>query len=33
VVRFCKIGPRQASIERIDVTEEEPEGLNGFEIR
>jgi len=33
VVRFCKIGPRQASIEQIDVTEEEPEGLSGFEIR
>jgi acylphosphatase len=33
VVRFCKIGPRQALVERIDVTEEEPEGLSGFEIR
>ena len=33
VVRFCKIGPRQASVERVDVTEEAPEGISGFEIR
>jgi acylphosphatase len=33
VVRFCKIGPRQASVDQIDVTEEQPEGLSGFEIR
>jgi acylphosphatase len=33
VVRFCKIGPRQASVDRINVTEEEPEGIIGFEIR
>ena len=33
VVRFCRTGPRQASVERIDVSEEELEGLSGFEIR
>ncbi len=33
VVRFCRTGPRHASVERIEVTEEEPEGLSGFEIR
>ncbi len=33
VVRFCKIGPRQASVEKIDVSDESPEGLSGFEIR
>jgi acylphosphatase len=33
VVRFCKIGPRQASVAQIDVSQEEPEGLSGFEIR
>jgi acylphosphatase len=33
VVRFCKIGPRQASVAQINVTEEQPEGLSGFEIR
>jgi acylphosphatase len=33
VIRLCRTGPRQASVERIDVTEEELEGLSGFEIR
>ena len=33
VVRFVKVGPRQASVEQAEVTEEEPEGLSGFEIR
>jgi acylphosphatase len=33
VVRFCRTGPRQALVERIDVTDEEPEGLSRFEIR
>lgn len=33
VVRFCRTGPRQASVERFDVAEEQPEGLSGFEIR
>jgi acylphosphatase len=33
VVRFCKIGPRQASVEEVNVTEEEPEGLSGFVVR
>jgi acylphosphatase len=33
VVRFCRTGPRQALVERIDVTDEEPEGLRRFEIR
>ncbi len=33
VIRFCRTGPRQALVERIEVTEEEPEGLSGFEIR
>ncbi|HEX4280414.1 MAG TPA: acylphosphatase [Solirubrobacteraceae bacterium] len=33
VVRFCKTGPRQASVDRVEVSEEEPEGLSGFEIR
>ncbi|HUB03912.1 MAG TPA: acylphosphatase [Solirubrobacteraceae bacterium] len=33
VVRFCKIGPRQASVAQIDVSAEEPEGLSGFVIR
>ena len=30
---FAGTGPRQAEVESVDVREEEPEGLTGFEIR
>ena len=33
VVRFCRIGPRQAQVDSVDVQEEAPEGVSGFEIR
>jgi acylphosphatase len=33
VVRFFETGPSHADVERIDVREEEPEGLSGFEVR
>jgi acylphosphatase len=33
MVDFCRSGPRRASVERVDETEEEPEGLEGFEVR
>ena len=33
VVRFCETGPSQADVESVDVREEEPEGLTGFEVR
>jgi acylphosphatase len=33
MVAFAKEGPRGAVVERVDVTEEEPEGLEGFSIR
>ena len=33
ILRFCREGPRGATVERVDVTEEEPEGLSGFAIR
>jgi acylphosphatase len=33
MVRFCHEGPRGAQVERVEVTEEEPEGLLGFAIR
>ena len=33
VVRFMEAGPRHASVEHIEVEEEPPEGLRGFEIR
>jgi acylphosphatase len=33
VVAFCRKGPRGARVDGADVSEEEPEGLRGFEIR
>ena len=33
MVRFASEGPRGAKIEEVEVSEEEPEGLSGFEIR
>ena len=33
LVDFCRLGPPHASVERVDVAEEEPAGLTGFEIR
>jgi acylphosphatase len=33
VVRFLQTGPSQASVDEVEVTEEEPEGLTGFEVR
>jgi acylphosphatase len=33
MVRFCREGPRGAEVERVEVNEEEPEGLTGFEVR
>ena len=32
MVRFCHEGPRGASVSRVEVIEEEPEGLTGFAI-
>jgi acylphosphatase len=32
LVRFCETGPPRASVERVEVVEEEPEGLTGFEV-
>ena len=32
LVRFMRDGPRGAAVERIDVSEEEPEGLNAFTL-
>jgi acylphosphatase len=31
VVEFCRSGPSSASVEDVDVSEEEPEGLSAFE--
>lgn len=33
LVEFAKTGPRQAEVESVEVREEDPEGLNGFQIR
>jgi len=32
MVRLCEEGPRGASVDRVDVAEEEPEGLDGFRV-
>jgi acylphosphatase len=33
LVRFMREGPRGADVSDVEVTDEEPEGLSGFEIR
>jgi acylphosphatase len=33
VVRFLETGPPRAQVERVEVSDEEPEGLNGFSVR
>ncbi|MFL5824118.1 MAG: acylphosphatase [Solirubrobacteraceae bacterium] len=33
VLRFLETGPPRAAVERVEVNEEKPEGLSGFEIR
>ena len=33
LVRWMREGPRGAEVERIDVDEEDPEGLSGFDVR
>jgi acylphosphatase len=33
MVAFCQSGPRGATVASVDVTDEEPEGLEGFDVR
>ena len=33
MVRFAHEGPRGAEVERVEVIEEDPEGLDGFAVR
>jgi acylphosphatase len=33
MVSFAREGSRGAEVERVDVADEEPEGLSGFEVR
>jgi acylphosphatase len=30
---FCASGPEQARVQRVDATDEEPEGIAGFSVR
>jgi acylphosphatase len=32
LVRFCEAGPRGARVSRVEVADEEPQGLDGFEV-
>jgi acylphosphatase len=32
LVDFCRRGPRGARVDGVEVSEEEPEGLRGFEV-
>ena len=33
IVAFCREGPRGASVERVEVSDEKSEGLTGFVVR
>ena len=33
LVQWCRSGPSSADVEDVEATEEEPEGLSGFEVR
>ena len=33
MVEFCESGPRGAEVARVDVNEEEPDGLGRFDVR
>jgi acylphosphatase len=33
VLRFLEMGPPQAEVSDVEVSEEEPEGLRGFDVR
>ncbi len=33
MVEFCESGPRGADVDRVETTEEDPEGLSRFEVR
>jgi hypothetical protein len=33
VIGFCRIGPGSADVSSVDVSDEKPEGLSGFETR
>jgi acylphosphatase len=33
LTRFCREGPRGAQVERVEIADEQPEGLSGFAAR
>jgi acylphosphatase len=33
MLEFLRVGPGHASVSRLDVADEEPEGLSGFSVR
>jgi len=33
LIEFCRSGPRSADVTEVEVFEEEPEGLGGFDVR
>ena len=33
LVEFCRSGPSRADVDDVDVSEEEPEGLESFDVR
>jgi acylphosphatase len=33
LVEFCRQGPSRAEVASVDVMDEEPEGLSGFDVR
>ena len=33
MVRFCREGPGHSDVASVDVAEEDPEGISGFEVR
>jgi acylphosphatase len=33
MLAFCRQGPSRAEVESVEVSEEQPEGLSGFEVR
>ena len=33
MVAFCSSGPRGADVDSVETSDEEPEGLEGFEVR
>ena len=33
MIAFCRQGPRGAEVDGVEVSEEQPEGLTGFEVR